>query len=175
VLALRTALGDEKTYKEFPRRALFDRIGMRNTMAGMDRFGHYVLSSQVYTNARDLGRLGLLYLNRGKWNGERLLSESWVDFARTPAPATRDLGREYGGHFWLVPDSRADLPQDAYSTNGARGQYTVIVPSYDLVVVRRGLDFRTGGRGLSQWDLLAEIIKAFPGRKGGAKLPISTS
>jgi CubicO group peptidase (beta-lactamase class C family) len=175
VLALRTALGDEKTYKEFPRRALFDRIGMRNTMAGMDRFGHYVLSSQVYTNARDLGRLGLLYLNRGKWKGEQLLSESWVYFVRTPAPATRDRGREYGGHFWLVPDSRADLPQDAYSTNGARGQYTVIVPSYDLVVVRRGLDFRTGGRGLSQWDLLAEIVKAFPGRKGGAKLPISTS
>jgi CubicO group peptidase (beta-lactamase class C family) len=175
VLALRTALGDEKTYKEFPRRALFDRIAMRNTVAGMDRFGHYVLSSQVYTNARDLGRLGLLYLNRGKWKGEQVLSESWVDFVRTPAPATRDRGREYGGHFWLVPDSRTDLPQDAYSTNGARGQYTIIVPSYDLVVVRRGLDFRTGGRGLSQWDLLAEIIKAFPGRKGGAKLAASTS
>jgi CubicO group peptidase (beta-lactamase class C family) len=175
VLALRTALGDEKTYKEFPRRALFDRIGMRNTMAGMDRFGHYVLSSQVYTNARDLGRLGLLYLNRGKWKGEQLLSEAWVDFVRTPAPATRDRGREYGAHFWLPPDSRADLPQDAYSTNGARGQYTVIVPSYDLVIVRRGLDFRTGGPGLSQWDLLAEVIKAFPGRTGGAKRPIATS
>jgi CubicO group peptidase (beta-lactamase class C family) len=175
VLALRTALGDEKTYKEFPRRALFDRIGMRNTVAGMDRFGHYVLSSQVYTNARDLGRLGLLYLNRGKWKGEQLLSEAWVDFVRTPAPATRNRGREYGGHWWLPPDSRTDLPQDAYSTNGARGQYTVVVPSYDLVVVRRGLDFRTGGRGLSQWDLLAEIIKAFPGRKGGAKLATPAS
>jgi hypothetical protein len=65
VLALRSALGDETTYKDFPRRALFDRIAMRNTIAGMDRFGHYVLSSQVYTYARDLGRLGLLYLNRG--------------------------------------------------------------------------------------------------------------
>jgi CubicO group peptidase (beta-lactamase class C family) len=141
----------------------------------MDRFGHYVLSSQVYTNARDLGRFGLLYLNRGKWNGEQVLPETWVDFVRTPAPATRGRGQEYGGHWWLVPDSRADLPQDAYSTNGARGQYTVVVPSYDLVVVRRGLDFRTGGRGLSQWDLLAEIIKAFPGRKGGAKLTGPTS
>ena len=175
VLALRTALGEENAYKEFPRRALFDRIAMRNTVAGMDRFGHYVLSSQVYTNARDLGRFGLLYLNRGKWNGEQVLPETWVDFVRTPAPATRGRGQEYGGHFWLVPDSRTDLPQDAYSTNGARGQYTVIVPSYDLVVVRRGLDFRTGGRGLSQWDLLGEIIKAFPERKGGPKLTSPTS
>ena len=175
VLALRTALGDESAYKEFPRRALFDPIAMRNTVAGMDRFGHYVLSSQVYTNARDLGRLGLLYLNRGKWNGEQVLPETWVDFVRTPAPATRGRGQEYGGHWWLVPDSRTDLPQDAYSSSGARGQYTVVVPSYDLVVVRRGLDFRIGGRGLSQWDLLAEIIKAFPGRKGGAKLTSPTS
>jgi CubicO group peptidase (beta-lactamase class C family) len=175
VLALRVALGDETTYREFPRRALFDRIAMRNTIAGMDRFGHYVLSSQVYTNARDLGRLGLLYLHRGKWNGEQVLPETWVDFVRTPAPATRERGREYGGHWWLVPDSRTDLPQDAYSTNGARGQYTIVVPSYDLVVVRRGLDFRAGGRGLSQWDLLAEIIKAFPGRKGGSKLASPTS
>jgi CubicO group peptidase (beta-lactamase class C family) len=175
VLALRTALLDEKSYKEFPRRALFDRIAMRNTVAGMDRFGHYVLSSQVYTNTRDLGRLGLLYLNRGTWNGERVLSQSWVNFVRTPAPATRNRGRDYGGHWWLVPDNRTDLPQDAYSTSGARGQYTVVVPSYDLVVVRRGLDFRTGDRGLSQWDLLAEIIKAFPGRKGGSKLATPTS
>jgi len=175
VLALRTALGDETTYREFPRRALFDRIGMRNTVAGMDRFGHYVLSSQVYTNARDLARLGLLYLNRGKWNGQRLLSEAWVDFVRTPAPATRNSGRQYGGHWWLVPDSRTDLPQDAYSTSGARGQFTVVVPSYDLVIVRRGLDSRDGGRGFSQWDLLAEVLKASPRRAGGTKPGLPTS
>jgi CubicO group peptidase (beta-lactamase class C family) len=175
VLALRSVLGDEKTYMEFPRRALFDRIGMRNTIAGMDRYGHFVLSSQVYTNARDLARLGLLYLNRGKWNGQQLLPEAWVDFVRTPAPATRQSGHQYGGHWWLVPDSRTDLPQDAYSTSGARGQYTVVVPSYDLVVVRRGLDWRRGGRGLSQWDLLAEVLKAFPKRKGGTKLGVAVS
>jgi CubicO group peptidase (beta-lactamase class C family) len=169
VLALRTALADETAYREFPRRALFDRIGMRNTVAGMDRFGHFVLSSQVYTNARDLARFGLLYLNRGKWNGEQILPEAWVDFVRTPAPATRHTGRQYGAQWWLVPDRRTDLPQDAYSTSGARGQYVIVVPSYNLVVVRRGLDWRDGSQGLSQWDLLAEILKAFPRRAGGRK------
>lgn len=175
VLALRTALGDERTYKEFPRRELFDRVGMRNTVAGMDRFGNYILSSQVYTNARDLARLGLLYLQRGRWKGQEIVPETWVDFVRTPAPATRTSGRQYGGHWWLVPDNRAELPQDAYSTSGARGQFTVVVPSYDLVIVRRGLDWRDGGRGFSQWDLLAEVLKALPPRKGGAKLGIPIS
>src|SRR5205823_10535664 len=115
VYALKTVLGDYQKYLEFPRRALFDKIGMRNTIPGIDRFGDYVLSSQIYTNARDLARFGLLYLNRGTWNGNRILPESWVRFARTAAPSTRNLGRMYGGHFWLVPDELTDLPQDAYS------------------------------------------------------------
>jgi CubicO group peptidase (beta-lactamase class C family) len=143
---------------------------MRNTVAGVDRFGNFLLSSQVYTNARDLARLGLLYLNRGKWNGEQILSQNWIQFARTPAPATSGSGNSYGGHFWLVPDDRTDLPQDAYATSGARGQYTIIVPSHDLIIVRRGLDERNGRRpGFSQWNLLGEVLKAFPQGPGGTK------
>lgn len=169
VYALKTVIGDYQKYLEFPRRALFDRIGMRNTIPGVDRFGDYVLSSQVYTNARDLARLGLLYLNGGAWNGERILPESWIRFARTPAPATRDQGRMYGGHFWLVPDQLADLPQDAYSTAGSRGQFTIIIPSYDLVIVRRGEDWLPRDE-FYNWDLVREVLKAFPKRDGGGKL-----
>jgi CubicO group peptidase (beta-lactamase class C family) len=61
---------------------------MRNTLISTDRFGDFILSSQVYTNARDLARFGLLYQQKGMWNGERLVSEEWIDFVRTPAPAT---------------------------------------------------------------------------------------
>jgi len=46
----------EEAYLEYPRRALLDRIGMRNTVLSVDRFGDFILSSQVYTNARDLAR-----------------------------------------------------------------------------------------------------------------------
>lgn len=169
VYALKTVIGDEQKYFEFPRRALFDRIGMRNTVAGVDRFGDYVLSSQVYTNARDLARFGLLYLNQGVWNGERILSDDWVRFARTPAPSTLGRGRSYGGQFWLVPDDLDDLPQDAYSTNGSRGQFTIIIPSYDLVIVRRGEDWRSDD-GFSNWDLTREVLRAFPKRQGSEKL-----
>lgn len=169
VLAMKEAIGDDQAYLAFPHRALFRKIGMYNTVPGVDRFGDYVMSSQVYTNARDLARLGLLYLNNGVWNGERLLSEAWIEFSRTPAPATRTTGRFYGGQWWLVPDSRTDIPPDAYSTAGHRGQYTVVVPSYDLVIVRRGLDYLSGQHGFSQWDLTREVLKAFPEREWGQK------
>jgi CubicO group peptidase (beta-lactamase class C family) len=166
VLALKKALGDDRTYLEFPRRALFDKIGMRNTIPGTDRFGNYVMSSQVYTNARDLARLGLLYLNDGKWNGEQIVPQKWVDFSRTAARSTRKFGNFYGGQWWLVPDARTDLPQDAYTTAGARGQHAIVIPSYDLVIVRRGLD----DSGLPYWDMVAEVLKAFPDWPGGEKL-----
>ncbi len=158
VYAMKLALGDEKAYAQFPRKALLDRIGMRNTLVGTDRFGDFVLSSQVYTNARDLARFGLLYLNDGMWNGERLISEDWIEFSRAPAPATVGRGGQYGGQWWLVPEGRSDIPRDAYSSNGNRGQYTVVIPSHDLVIVRRGLDY--GRQGFSQWDLTREVLKA---------------
>lgn len=159
VYAMKRALGGEKAYAEFPRKALLDRIGMRNTLVSTDRFGDFILSSQVYTNARDLARFGLLYLNNGVWNGERLLSEEWIDFVRTPAPSTSEIGSIYGGQWWLVPDSRDDVPKDAYSTAGNRGQFTIVVPSHELVIVRRGLDY--GRQGFDRWDLTREVLKAF--------------
>jgi CubicO group peptidase (beta-lactamase class C family) len=158
VYAMKQALGDYRTYAEFPRKALLDRIGMRNTLVSTDRFGDFVLSSQVYTNARDLARFGLLYLNEGVWNGERLLSGEWIDFVRTPAPATSGRGNFYGGQWWLVPDDRDDVPKDAYSTAGNRGQYTIVIPSHDMVIVRRGLDW--GGQGFDRWDLTREVLRA---------------
>ncbi|MBT8146813.1 MAG: beta-lactamase family protein [Gammaproteobacteria bacterium] len=158
VYAMKLALGGEKAYAEFPRKALLDKIGMRNTLVSTDRYGDFILSSQVYTNARDLARFGMLYLQNGVWNGDRLLSEEWIDFVRTPAPATVGRGGHYGGQWWLVPENRDDVPKDAYSTSGNRGQYTVVVPSHDMVIVRRGLDY--GRQGFDRWALTREMLKA---------------
>ena len=158
VYAMKLALGGEKAYAEFPRKALLDKIGMRNTLVSTDRFGDFVMSSQIYTNARDLARFGLLYLGNGIWNGERLLSEEWIDFVRTPAPATKSIGSIYGGQWWLVPEGRDDVPKDAYSTSGNRGQFSIIVPSHDMVIVRRGLDY--GRQGFDRWGLAREVLEA---------------
>ncbi len=161
VYAMKRALGGGRAYAEFPRKALLDRIGMRSTLVSTDRFGDFILSSQVYTNARDLARFGMLHLQDGMWNGERLLSREWIDFVRAPAPAAAEIGNMYGGHWWLVPDGRNDVPKDAYSTAGNRGQFTLVAPSHDLVIVRRGLDY--GRQGFDRWELLREVLKAVDG------------
>jgi hypothetical protein len=95
------------------------------------------------------------------WNGERVISEDWIDFVSSPAPSTADDGNFYGAQFWLVPDDRkGEIPADAYSTAGNRGQYAIVVPSHELVIVRRGLDW--GRQGFDRWDLVREVLKAFP-------------
>jgi CubicO group peptidase (beta-lactamase class C family) len=118
---------------------LFDKLGMTRTFAETDWKGHYVLSSQVWTTARDLARLGLLYLANGKWNGEQLLPADWRAYVTTPSgpqPAG-DFG--YGASFWLM-NKTAGVPNDAFAAFGNRGQYLVIVPSLKLVIVRQGYD-----------------------------------
>ena len=158
VYAMKQLFDSPADYLEFPHKALLARIGMHNTLLSTDRFGDFILSSQVYTNARDLARFGLLYLSGGTWNGDRLLSEEWIEFVRTPAPASGVRGHDYGGQWWLVPDDRDDVPHDAYATAGNRGQYVIVVPSHDLVIVRRGLDY--GKQGFNRWDLAREVLKA---------------
>jgi len=157
VYAMKQALGTD--YHAFPRKALLDSLGMRNTLVSTDRFGDFIFSSQVYTNARDLARFGLLYLQNGSWQGKQLLSQEWINFVRTPAPASAANHYFYGGQWWLVPDNRDDVPADAYATAGNRGQYVIVVPSHELVIVRRGLDY--GKQGFDRWDLTREVIKAF--------------
>ena len=159
IFAMKQVIGSPQAYLEFPRERLLDRIGMRSTLLSTDRFGDFIMSSQVYTTARDLARFGILYAQNGVWNGERLVSEEWIDFVRTPAPATSETGNFYGGQFWLIPDDRTDVPSDAYSTAGNRGQFVVVVPSHDLVIVRRGLDY--GRQGFDRWDMTREVLKAF--------------
>ena len=172
VFALKQTFANESDYQLFPHKALFDRLGMTNTLASSDRFGDFIFSSQVYTNARDLARFGLLFLQNGQWQGEQLISREWIDFVRTPAPASGVRGNDYGGQWWLVPDERKnEVPSDAYSTAGNRGQYVIVVPSHDLVIVRRGLDY--GRQGFNRWDLLREVVKAFP--KSEAALPAQST
>ncbi len=117
----------------------FRRIGMTRTIAETDWQGNFVLSSQVWTTARDMARLGLLYLNDGMWMGERLLPAEWRRYVSSPSGPQPDGALGYGATFWLMNRTEG-VPADAFTANGNRGQYLVIIPSLDLIIVRRGYD-----------------------------------
>jgi CubicO group peptidase (beta-lactamase class C family) len=141
---MRMQVGDAG-YHRFPYERLFNKIGMTSTILEPDPSGTYVGSSFGYATARDWARFGLLYLNDGVWNGERILPEGWVKYTTTPAPAAPK--GEYGAQWWLnagAKDNPAnrkypDVPPDSFQAEGFEGQYVFVVPSKKLVVVRLGL------------------------------------
>ena len=131
-------LGEE--YLTWPQRALFDEIGIRRFTLETDPYGNFLLTGYNFGTARNWARLGLLYLQRGVWNGTRLLPEDFVDFVSTPAPAWEDP--YYGGLFWLNTADESgrggrirSLPPDTYNASGAGDQRTYIIPSRELVIV----------------------------------------
>ena len=127
-------------YLSFPQRQLFDRIGIRSMVIETDPYGNFLTQGYDFMSGRDWARLGNLYLQDGVWNGERILPEGFVDFVRTPAPAwVADKRPVYGGFFWLNgTGALSPIPTSAYYMLGAGGQFVVIIPSHDLVVVRIG-------------------------------------
>ena len=164
---IRTAVGgNDDDYFPFPRRALFDRIGMRSAILEPDAAGNFVGSTYMYATARDWARFGMLYLQDGVWEGERILPEGWVAYSAKPAPS--DPSKEYGAHFWTNAGKEQNsdkgkwpqLPADAFFALGHDGQSVTIIPSRKLVVVRLGLT-----KNAEAWDLngfITDILEAIP-------------
>jgi CubicO group peptidase (beta-lactamase class C family) len=156
--AVREAVKDDKTFWAMPFQQLFWKIGMTRTTPASEWNGDFLMSGQTYSSARDFARFGLLYLNDGVWNGERILPEGWAKFVSTPGPVQpADNGPRYGGQFWIYTGIDG-LAADAYSPNGGQGQYAMIIPSHKAVIVRRGFDARSGFK-LAKFcaDVLAAI------------------
>lgn len=150
-------------YLSFPRRALFDKLGIRTMVMETDPFGNFLTQGYELGSARDWARLGNLYLHDGVWMGERLLPEGYVQYVGTVAPAWQADGRPIygGGFFWVNGDGGNPIPRSAFSMRGAGGQSTTIIPTHDLVVVRLG-HFKgsgPGGRALDRaFKLLVEAV-----------------
>ncbi|MDH3271661.1 MAG: beta-lactamase family protein [Gemmatimonadota bacterium] len=154
-----------ESYHAFPWTALFDRIGIKNAVLETDAWGNFILTGYDYMSARDWARFGLLHLNDGVWEGERILPEGWADYISTPAPAHPSLG--YGGLFWLNAGGAYDrMPPDAYWPAGFMGQNTVIIPSRDMVIVRLG---PSPGDGFAPYlnKVVGDILDAVEPRRDG--------
>ena len=124
---LRKQFKTHQEYLDFPYQSLFDKIGMNSALLETDLVGNYVLSSYGWATTRDWAKFGLLYLNKGEWNGERIFSESWVDYVSKP---TQNSDGTYGAHFWLNAEGKyPDISRGLYSANGFQGQRVFIIPS----------------------------------------------
>jgi CubicO group peptidase (beta-lactamase class C family) len=134
---------DEKIFESFYRR-IAQPIGMQDFKArdgeyirsGDSRFPAYVFDM----SARDFARFGLLFLHGGNWNGVQIVPADWVKASTHPYSDTESGGY---GYLWWTGDSASGreqkivFPKGSFWAEGHLGQYAVVVPSLDLIVVNR--------------------------------------
>lgn len=181
---VRSYFATDEDYWNFPRLQLFEPLGISAFALGTDPGGTFVASSFSYGTARSWAKLGQLMLQRGRWGDKQLIPKDFVAWVQAPHPFS---GGHYGGSFWLNP-SRVDvktynylphdhpakqnhywmtrtLPSDAFFMSGFDGQYTIIIPSLDAVIVRLGF---TSEQKNANWDksgLFGGIIKIISAEK----------
>jgi hypothetical protein len=120
---------------EYARRTLFAPLGIADATWRDDpqgiRSGGFGLSLQP----RDMAKIGYLYLQRGRWAGQRIVSEAWVDRV-FHATVDMNLGStprfRYASGWWTIPEKRA------YLAVGFQRQLIIVLPDSDLVAVVTG-------------------------------------
>lgn len=136
---------------------LFTPIGVTSAVFERDPKGHFVGGAYAYATPRDLAKFGYLFLNDGCWETGRILPDGWVSSSIAPnAVSQGQQGRQWWTNYTPTP-RWPDAPRDAYAALGHWGQYILIVPSLDLIVVRTG-DDRNGGIDENQLLKLAIAV-----------------
>ena len=128
-----SAAARESAMREFLDQRLFGPAGMSDADPGFDGAGTWTGSSYVYAPARQFARFGELYLRDGCVGDQRLLPEGWVEHARTVVARDPETGFDYGRHWWVWPDQ-----PDSLAAHGYEGQYILVLPALDAVVVHLG-------------------------------------
>ena len=125
-------------YVDWLNREVYGPLELDRPVLESDSSGIQVGSSFAYLTARDWARLGQWWLDA--WHGrDELLSQAWQRGAVTPGVARG--GEYYGLGFWLNTKQRKfpGVPENTFNAGGNSGQFVVVVPEAELVVVRLGL------------------------------------
>ena len=144
-----------RAMEEFMTDRLFGPVGMTSAIPKFDDAGDFVGSSFVYATARDFAAFGELYRNDGvNAAGERVLPAGWRDHACTFAAHEPENGCDYGRHWWMWPQFPGSL-----ACHGHEGQFVVVDPARELVVVHLGKTPADASPSLRA--RLADIIRLF--------------
>jgi CubicO group peptidase (beta-lactamase class C family) len=147
------------TLEQFAKSRLFEKIGITNYVWLKHHDGTTYGAYGLYLVPRDLARIGKLVAQRGRWNDEQVVSEQWIDLSTSRQsevdPVGTGLGFEYGLYWWRIPEI------GAFTAYGHGGQYILVVPAKNLVIVMTAEPDTNGDTAeirLEQFVVLARVI-----------------
>lgn len=104
----------------------------------------------LFLCAEDMAKLGQLYLQRGKWNGQQLVSEYWIEISTARHLKTQNGTYGYGYQLWM------EQRPGSFEYNGMLGQNVIIYPDMDMVLVTNA-----GNKELFQDCIMLNIIRKY--------------
>ena len=143
-------------YPDWIRTHFSEPLALTEIVLEPDASGVQVGSSYAYLTSRDWARMGQLWLDA--WHGRsEVISAAWQRLAVTPGTAKG--GEIYGLGFWLNTGHRAfpSAPENTFHAGGNSGQFVVVIPERELVVVRLGLTLNESRADMNA--LLADVLK----------------
>ncbi|MDQ0475959.1 serine hydrolase [Chryseobacterium sp. MDT2-18] len=155
--ALRKSI--DKTVAQYASENLWQPLGMeQNATWNTDDFGMEKTFCCINSNARDFAKLGQLFLNDGEFGGKQILNSDFIEKMRTP---TKLSGEAYGSGLWINNDAVVKH----YYFRGLYGQYIIVIPEKQMVIVRTGMDkretFDEKGRPVQVEFYVNEVVKNF--------------
>lgn len=122
----------------YAREKLFEPLGISDFYWKETPDGEIDTEGGLYLSAPDLARVAQLFLRKGMWNGQQIVSPAWVEASVTPhvADVNPDNPRDNRGYGyqWWIPEHR-DGKAVRYQGSGYGGQFPIVVPELDLVIV----------------------------------------
>jgi len=141
----------QSVYKELEQQLAlplgFQDWDIRNQKKTFDDEKSYYPAYHMYLSTRDMAKIGLLMLNKGKWNGKQIISEDWIEKSLTPITpkdtvnkryglsASSNVQSSYGYMWWLFEHFKHNQDfEGAYTARGWGGQYITVIPKRKLVI-----------------------------------------
>jgi CubicO group peptidase (beta-lactamase class C family) len=151
--------------EEYASRYLFQPIGIEHWFWKRTPSGSLDTEGGLYLDAADLARVWYLFSQQGLWHGTRVVSEDWVTRSTSPlvSVGAAPNGVNYGLLWWLYPDPR-DPAKYVWSGSGFGGQFPMVFPELDLVVVFNAWNILPDAKGLPLRRIHARLAAAVTGR-----------
>lgn len=138
------------TMEEYLRPRLFEPMGITRYLWETCPKGITKGGWGLFLCAEDMAKLGQLYLNKGRWNGQQLVSEEWVETSTQKHVESGDDTFGYGYQIWM------EERQGSFEFNGMLGQNVVVYPDMDMVIVTNA-----GNNELFQNCVMLNIIRKY--------------
>ena len=140
---------------DFGKKYLFGPVGMDSVKIDTSPEGVSDGGNGIYMNVYDMAKFGRLYLENGKWEGNEIISEEWINHSTSVQFKRSDGSADYGYQWWVRTFGGENY--DAFFAQGHGGQYIFVVPDLDLIVVFSS-DYE-GATGI-YWQMVENIVNA---------------